>query len=90
MGIQKNNLNFISPLSELTRQQTPLPTFSLQRQILCLTNLGLHIFFKKRPIDYLYQFLKDNKINEINEFFAFYGCIEASAMCLGESEDLHV
>jgi hypothetical protein len=52
--------------------------------MLCLTNLGLHIFLKKRPIDYLYNFLNENKINEIHEFFQFYGTVEASTMCLGD------
>jgi hypothetical protein len=84
-GLQKNDLNFVISVGELSRQSIPCSNQSLQRQILCLTNKGLHVLYKIRPIDYLYRFLSQDNFNEnycVKDFFALYGTIECSVMCL--------
>lgn len=76
----------ISTLGEITRQHIPCPTHSLQRQILILTNQGIHILQKLRPVDYLYRFLSQDDFSQsycVRDFFALYGTIESACMCLG-------
>ena len=84
-GLQRNNLNSVTTLGEIPRQYIPCPTHALQRQILCLTNLGVHILQKVRPIDYLYRFLSQDNFMEsycVRDFFALYGTVESACMCL--------
>ena len=84
-GLQRNNLNSITTLGEIPRQYIPCPTHALQRQILCLTNRGVHILQKVRPIDYLYRFLSQDNFMEsycVRDFFALYGTVESACMCL--------
>jgi hypothetical protein len=76
----------ISTLGEITRQHIPCPTHSLQRQLLILTNQGIHILQKLRPVDYLYRFLSQDDFSQsycVRDFFALYGTIESACMCLG-------
>ena len=76
----------ISTLGEITRQHISCPTHSLQRQILILTNQGIHILQKLRPVDYLYRFLSQDDFSQsycVRDFFALYGTIESACMCLG-------
>jgi hypothetical protein len=78
-------LNHVASLGELARQTIPCPGHSLQRQILCLTNKGIHVLQKVRPIDYLYRFLSQDNFTEsycVRDFFALYGTLESAAMCL--------
>ena len=75
----------MTTLGEIPRQYIPCPTHALQRQILCLTNLGVHILQKVRPIDYLYRFLSQDNFMEsycVRDFFALYGTVESACMCL--------
>ena len=44
-------------MSELARQHIPVDGVCLQRQVLVLTNMGIHTLQKVRPADYLYRFL---------------------------------
>ena len=51
------DLGRIASMSELARQHIPVDGVCLQRQVLVLTNMGIHTLQKVRPADYLYRFL---------------------------------
>ena len=72
-------------LGEVFSQYIPCPTHSLQRQIICLTNRGVHILTKNRPIDTLCRMLDhDDCLNrtDVRDFFVLYGVVESCCMCL--------
>lgn len=78
----------IAKLSELVTQSVvSLPPVTLQRQIYCLTNNGLHTIIKLRPIDYMLEILSTASTNEtyleqMHSFFRCYGSVQSSVMCL--------
>ena len=75
----------VATLGEIARQYIPCPTHSLQRQFICLTNRGVHVLHKIRPIDSLYRFLSLDNFQEsysVRDFFALYGTVESACMCL--------
>ena len=86
-GLQKSNLKNTVTLGELPRQYIPCPTTSLRRQILCLTNEGLHILHRVRPIDQLYRIMNGassrDRVREEIEFLESYGAVESVCACLG-------
>ena len=82
---KQKNIYGTTILSEIPRQYVPCPTQSLQRQILCLTNRGVHFLKKNRPIDNLHRILLcDNffECTDIRAFFELYGGIEFYCMCI--------
>jgi hypothetical protein len=86
-GLQKNNLKNTVTLGELPRQYIPCPSTTLKRQILCLTNEGLHILHRVRPIDRLYRIINGTstraRLREEYEFLVSYGAVESVCACLG-------
>ena len=90
-----NPSNFVTsvpvPLSELTWQSSPTITpISEKRYLLCLTNQGLHLLSKSRPIDYLYGMFMNPEtpgnesvwVDQLKIFFNNYGTVQSSAMCI--------
>lgn len=79
-------------LSEHALEMAPsICPVSTQRRLYCLTNKGLHVVAKSRPIDYLYNLLSSASgasssdgpyMESLREFFQCYGSVEASAMCV--------
>ena len=59
LGYDRNNLEQVAILSELTHQATPTGSVSTQRQFLVLTNQGLHVFKRVRPADVLQRNLSE-------------------------------
>ena len=57
----------------------------MQRKIICLTNRGVHILTKNRPIDILCRMLNHDDClnrNDVRDFFILYGVVESCCMCL--------
>jgi hypothetical protein len=84
-GYDKFDLNQVALLSEMSYQHLPCSSLSLQRQFLVLTNQGVHTLRKLRPADVLYRHL--SHVNNLADeqcrfFFASFGALEASAMCV--------
>lgn len=86
--------NMVS-LSELVTEMSPsVCPVSTQRRLYCLTNKGLHVVAKSRPIDYLYELLISASgaasssasdgayLESLREFFQYYGSVESCAMCV--------
>ena len=65
-------MNSLTTLGELPRQYIPSHEISVQRQVLCLTNRGVHILKKMRPIDRLFQILSDENCLESREIHDFF------------------
>lgn len=67
-------------LNELATQLSRPP-----RQFLVLTNSGINVLSKQRPIDILQQLLIESGGNDqdLDYFFDMYGRAQACAMCLG-------
>ena len=59
---------------------------SRKREFLCLTDKGIHIIVKRRPIDFLYDLLTEGDMTKdmtkVSDFFKAYGPYEASIMCI--------
>jgi nuclear pore complex protein Nup155 len=70
-------------LSDLSTQHVAPP-----REFVCLSNNGIHLFTKLRPVERLYQILQlqatndQNALNQLRAFFDDYGDDEACCMCL--------
>lgn len=89
LGYDRTDLDQVTILSEMTYQSIPSTKFTLQRQFLVLTNQGLHIFKKVRPIDLLHRNLAQlhttNSDKLTRHFFNAFNPLQASAMCISLS-----
>ncbi len=50
------------------------------RRFLCLTHTGLHMLWRRRPIDGLIELLQGERYDQVSQFFCNYGREEACAM----------
>jgi hypothetical protein len=85
-GIEKQNLDNLVLLGEISTQHIPLADKIMNRQLLVLTNSGIHIFKKNHPADLLYDILTrvDLRADElIRRFFQSFGMLQSSIMCVG-------
>ncbi len=85
-GVEKQNMDNLALLGEISSQHIPLADKMMNRQLLVLTNSGIHIFKKNRPADLLYDILSrvDLRADElIRRFFHGFGMLQSSIMCVG-------
>lgn len=85
-GYDAANLDKFIVDNDLYDQHLPATTCFTQRQVLVLTDRGIHVFRKLRPADIMQRFLaQQSQMNEemINRCFAFYGLHQASVLCVG-------
>jgi nuclear pore complex protein Nup155 len=71
--------------SKLKRNEIGIQHLIGNRKFLCLTNVGLHIFTKERPVDKLLKILLDSNGNDsiqLKSFFDKYGEDQFCFMCL--------
>lgn len=70
LGYERSNLDNVALLGELCTQHIPSDLLSLQRKFLVLTNKGLHVLRKIRPVDTLYRNI--TQVNSQAENFSRY------------------
>lgn len=84
-GYDPENLDKLLSLSEVVDQHLPAASCFTQRQVLVLTNQGVHVFKKVRPADVIYRYLSQlhrHSDDLIKRCFAFFGHLQSSVMCL--------
>lgn len=92
-GLTKSEIDngAVASLGEMTLQQGPAEAY-LQRKIMCLSNVGLHVLAKSRPVDYLFSILTRSNTSgtlpvdylpEVGAFFDACGTLSAATMCIG-------
>ncbi|KAG0342823.1 hypothetical protein BG004_005583 [Podila humilis] len=78
-------VNFAGAIdSSITRNELAVQLARSPREYLVLTNSGVNVFTKRRPIDILQHFLLKGQgaENDVAAFFNTYGRVEACAMCI--------
>ncbi|KAI1311300.1 hypothetical protein EDD11_003513 [Mortierella claussenii] len=70
--------------SSIARNELAVQLSRSAREYLVLTNSGVQVFAKRRPIDTLQQLLLDGRgsESELASFFTQYGRVESCAMCI--------
>ncbi|KAG0242522.1 Non-repetitive/WGA-negative nucleoporin C-terminal-domain-containing protein [Mortierella sp. GBAus27b] len=70
--------------SSIARNELATQLSRSAREYLVLTNSGVQVFAKRRPIDTLQQLLLDGRgsESELASFFTQYGRVESCAMCI--------
>ena len=95
-GLSREDLGsgIVAPLGELALQHGPHGAYP-QRQILCLSNSGMHFLIKLRPVDYLFRMLSRSSsssyrsdlpvdyLAHVSSFFESFGSLNACCMCFG-------
>jgi hypothetical protein len=81
----------VATLGEIAWQHGPAEAY-MQRKIVCLSNVGLHVVAKVRPADYLFSLLTRSNTSgsfpvdylpEVGAFFDACGTLSAATMCIG-------
>lgn len=91
-GYDVGNLDKLIITNELFDEHLPASTCFTQRQVLVLTNQGIHVFKKIRPTDVLYRQLTSSRSDDaIKRVYGFFGlqqaCVMSLALCLGLPRD---
>eukprot|EP00981_Chlorochromonas_danica_P004316 scaffold867_cov176-Ochromonas_danica.AAC.3 len=84
-GYDLNNFDQLITLNEGLDQFIPSSSCFSQRQILVLTNQGIQVFKKLRPIDIMSRFLSQGQRHSddlVKRCFALYGQLPACILCL--------
>ncbi|KAG0212021.1 hypothetical protein BGX33_003908 [Mortierella sp. NVP41] len=70
--------------SSISRNELAVQLSRSSREYLVLTNSGIQVFAKRRPIDTLQQLLLDGRAADVElaRFFTNYGRVESCAMCI--------
>ncbi|KAF9907927.1 hypothetical protein EC991_010366 [Linnemannia zychae] len=68
----------------IARNELAVQLSRSSREYLVLTNSGIQVYAKRRPIDTLQQLLLDGRASEVelSTFFSQYGRVESCAMCI--------
>mmetsp|Transcript_24760 Transcript_24760/g.36519 ORF Transcript_24760/g.36519 Transcript_24760/m.36519 type:complete len:1559 (+) Transcript_24760:131-4807(+) len=87
-GVPLEDMHNICQLNEFAWTHLPVPSAAVQRQLLCLTNQGMHVINKLRPVDYLMRILSmrgtgHEYLSAAQSFFGHYGAVQSCAMCVG-------
>jgi nuclear pore complex protein Nup155 len=81
----------VATLGETALQHGPSEAY-MQRKFVCLSNVGLHVVAKVRPVDYLFSLLTRSNTSgsfpvdylpEVGAFFDACGTLGAATMCIG-------
>ncbi|KAG0345336.1 hypothetical protein BG005_001354 [Podila minutissima] len=78
-------VNFAGAIdSSILRNELAVQLSRSPREYLVLTNSGVNVFTKRRPVDILQQLLLEGRgaESEVAAFFNNYGRVESSAMCI--------
>ncbi|KAF9423164.1 hypothetical protein BGZ94_008391 [Podila epigama] len=79
------SVNFAGPIdSSIIRNELAVQFSQSPREYLVLTNSGVNVFTKRRPVDILQQLLLEGRAAEaeVKGFFNSYGRVETCAMCI--------